>query len=955
MCDGEKSAGGQRVEPEGLPTVGYGGSAIGPGAQIGPYKLLRILGEGGYGIVYLAEQQRPVKRRVALKVIKPGMDTKQVIARFEAERQALALLDHPNIAHVLNAGATDAGRPYFAMEYVKGVPITEHCDRYRLTIKERLALFLAVCEAVQHAHQKGIIHRDIKPSNILVSFEEQRALAKVIDFGIAKAIGQPLTDRTLCTERGQLVGTLEYMSPEQAEMTSQDIDTRSDIYSLGVVLYELLTGMLPFESSTLREGGADHLRQVIREQDPKAPSTRVSHLTEEDGTRIADRRRSDAGALHRRLRGDLDWITLKAMEKDRARRYGSAGELAADIRRHLNDEPVTAGPPSTLYRVCKYVRRHRALTTGLAAVFLVFLAGMAGIMVFAVKADRQARTAQAVVDFVDQDLLGSVALQQAMSQEVTVRSILDAASNRLEGRFADRPLVEAAIRLTLGKTYIELGDCRQAEPHVKRAYDIRRRELGDNDPLTLTSMAQLGRLYWMRARYPEAEPLLTRALEFQRRILGADHLDTVETSVWLGRLYTEICRPELPEKAETLLNEARESSHRLFGGNSPLGLEAGYGLAFLHVMVEGKFEEAEPAFGKGWEIAKEQLGEGHRLTCQFMVMLALFKASNGWFDEAEDLARKALAMNRRVLGEEHPDTLNAMCTLGVVYALRNDLEDAEPLLEPGIARLRIVLGEGQGMQLFYSRWLAGLYLSQRRYQEAQEVLERIMTEGGPVLGDDHILLTLARMNILTLYAMQEKGEELENWSAQEIRELQRKPGHSDLAEADMRNALAWIQATYPSPAVRNGPEAEANATIACGLTGRNNPLYLDTLAAAHAEAGHFETAAAQEQNAIDLCAKLGSSGVPAGVDLLRYHLKRFKAQQAVREGTLTGPARQRVAQKRYEAAEQELAAAMKVAQRYLGETHPETRGCILGFIELYEAWSKPEEAEKWRAKLPTDE
>ncbi|GAF69959.1 unnamed protein product, partial [marine sediment metagenome] len=278
MSDAEEKRDKEPAEEEGLPTASFDeskGRALG---QVGPYKLLSILGEGGFGIVYLAERQRPVKRRVALKVIKPGMDTKQVIARFEAERQALALLEHPNIAHVFNAGTTDAGRPYFVMEYVKGIPITEHCDRHKLTIEERLKLFLRVCEAVQHAHQKGIIHRDIKPSNIQVCIEGEKAVPKVIDFGVVKAISQSLTERTLVTEQGQFVGTPEYMSPEQAEMTGQDVDTRSDIYSLGVVLYELLTGVLPFDPATLREGGVDHIRQVILEEDPKTPSTRLSTL-----------------------------------------------------------------------------------------------------------------------------------------------------------------------------------------------------------------------------------------------------------------------------------------------------------------------------------------------------------------------------------------------------------------------------------------------------------------------------------------------------------------------------------------------------------------------------------------------------------------------------------------------------------------------------------------------------
>jgi WD40 repeat protein/serine/threonine protein kinase len=373
MTDGNSKENERLEGDESVPTIGYGVGSEGPGAQIGPYKLISILGEGGYGMVYLAEQHEPVRRRVALKVIKPGMDSHQVIARFEAERQALALLDHPNVAHVYEAGTTTAGRPYFAMEYVKGVSIVEHCDRHKLSVEQRLGLFLQVCEAVQHAHQKGIIHRDIKPSNILVSFENERAIPKVIDFGIAKAISQPLTERTLYTERGQLIGTLEYMSPEQAEMTGQDLDTRSDIYSLGVVLYELLTGVLPFESNTLRQTGPDHLRQIIREQDPKPPSTRVSHLTQEDGTRIARQRQTEAGTLRRRLHGDLDWITLKAMDKDRTRRYQTAHALAEDIHRYLNQEPVLAGPPDALYKLRKLIRRNRVIFASVAAIAAILI------------------------------------------------------------------------------------------------------------------------------------------------------------------------------------------------------------------------------------------------------------------------------------------------------------------------------------------------------------------------------------------------------------------------------------------------------------------------------------------------------------------------------------------------------------------------------------------------------
>ena len=373
MVDPVDSRNNEGTGGEGIPTADHSGAAVGSGTQIGPYKLLRILGEGGYGIVYLAERQRPVKRRVALKVIKPGMDTKQVIARFEAERQALALLDHPNIARVFNAGTTEAGRPYFAMEYVKGVPITEHCDRYKLTIEERLKLFLAVCEAVQHAHQKAIIHRDIKPSNILVAYEAEQAVPMIIDFGVAKALSQSLTERTLVTEQAQMIGTPEYMSPEQAEMTSQDIDTRTDIYSLGVLLYELLTGTLPFDPKTLREGGPERMRRMIREQDPQTPSARLSAVERDESLSLAEHRRTDIRTLGHRLHGELDWITLKAMDKDRTRRYQTAHALAEDIERYLKQEPVLACPPSTAYKVQKFIKRNKSLFISSAAIAAILI------------------------------------------------------------------------------------------------------------------------------------------------------------------------------------------------------------------------------------------------------------------------------------------------------------------------------------------------------------------------------------------------------------------------------------------------------------------------------------------------------------------------------------------------------------------------------------------------------
>jgi WD40 repeat protein len=349
----------------------------GPGTTIGRYKLLELLGEGGMGLVYLAEQQEPVRRQVALKIIKPGMDSRQVISRFEAERQALALLDHSNIARVLDAGTTETGRPYFVMEYVKGMPITKYCDRHKLSVEKRLKLFLRVCEAVHHAHQKGIIHRDIKPSNILVSVQDDRPVPKIIDFGIAKAIAQPLTRQTLFTRQGQLLGTPEYMSPEQADMGNEDTDTRADIYSLGVVLYELLTGVLPFEHEVLEKVGFAELQRILREEEPPRPSLRFTALGEE-AKKIAERRHTQVVALARRLHRELEWIPLKAMRKDRSRRYRSASELADDIQNYLSGAPLIAGPETAIYRVKKFVRKHAG---SVATVLLVAVTIILGLIV----------------------------------------------------------------------------------------------------------------------------------------------------------------------------------------------------------------------------------------------------------------------------------------------------------------------------------------------------------------------------------------------------------------------------------------------------------------------------------------------------------------------------------------------------------------------------------------------
>jgi eukaryotic-like serine/threonine-protein kinase len=471
-----------------------------PGDRIGRYKLLQQIGEGGCGVVYMAEQENPVRRRVALKIIKAGMDTKNVMARFEAERQALALMDHPNIAKVFDAGATESGRPYFVMELVRGMKITDYCDHKSLTTEERLNLFVQVCRAVQHAHQKGIIHRDIKPSNILVTTtEEGSALPVVIDFGIAKATtNQRLTDKTLFTAFEMLIGTPAYMSPEQADLSGVDVDTRTDVYSLGVLLYELLTGSPPFDGGSLMKAGLDEIRRVIRERDPDQPSLRLSTMAGADLTATAERRQSAPPALIRSVRGDLDWIVMKALEKDRTRRYETANGLALDIQRYLANEPILARPPSKRYKLQKAVLRNKFLFTGIGIIALLLVASL--IVVSASLArERQSRReaettsvkSQQVTQFLE-DMLNGVGPSAALGRDTTMlREILDQTAERVGKEMTNQPAVEAELRTLIGRLYREIGNFNQAEEMHRTALAINQKLLGPESQEAAASLNDL--------------------------------------------------------------------------------------------------------------------------------------------------------------------------------------------------------------------------------------------------------------------------------------------------------------------------------------------------------------------------------------------------------------------------------------------------------------------------------
>jgi serine/threonine protein kinase/Tfp pilus assembly protein PilF len=742
----------------------------------GRYTLVEPIGEGGMGEVWVAKQSEPVKRKVALKLIKAGMDSKAVIQRFEQERQALALMDHPNIAKVLDGGLTVERRPFFVMELVSGLPLTRFCDEAKLGVRARLELFVPICQAVQHAHQKGIIHRDLKPSNILVTIIDGRGVPKVIDFGVAKATSGRLTDESLSTQFGAVVGTLEYMSPEQAGYSAADVDTRADIYSLGVILYELLTGLKPIDASRLRQAAMTEMIRIIKEEEPSKPSTRLS--TDDAAPSLAALRHTEPKKLAALLRGELDWVIMKCLEKQRDRRYETANGLARDIQRYLADEPVEARPPSAGYRLSKFLRRNRGPVIAASLLFLALVAGVIGTSWGMWRANQSAeaerRAKQDAVTANEQtqkrlvQIEKGVALFAGMLTGINphnekpdgptvyqqLRERAEKAANELDSESVGDPLAVARLQSILGETLRELGNYSQAIAVLEKARATQAKSLGADHPVTLTTMSSLATGYQFAGQFDKALPLLEETLSLRKSKLGAGHADTLESMNNLASGYESSGQLN---KAIPLYEEVLQLTKDKKGTNHADTLTTMNNLAKSYSST-GQLDKALPLHEETLRLRKSNLGADHVDTLKSMNDLAITYDSMGQCDKALQQWEETLRLTKKKLGADHPDTRASVNNLATAYQTNGQLDKALPLLEDNLRYCKSNLGDDHPNTLTSMNNLALAYLEGGQTTKALRLLEESVRLSKAKLGADHPDTLKSMNNLAACYLRAGKPE-----------------------------------------------------------------------------------------------------------------------------------------------------------------------------------------------------